>query len=146
MAGKRIRQNAGKRGGRRRTSWKPGTSGNPKGRIPLPADYKLAMEDLGPRGLQALSNIVDDPAHPNHAAVAIYAVNQWKGSPKQRTELSGPGGGPIQTKAVLTSDERRERAALLIETARARAAAATAAASSESKATADEQNAADRSD
>jgi hypothetical protein len=94
------------------------------GRPSLPADYKAAMEDLGPRGLQALANIVDDPSHPRHEHAAEYIVNRWKGTPKQRTELSGPEGGPIPVKAVRTSDEKRRRLIELAEIARRRVAAA----------------------
>ena len=83
------------------------------------------MEDVGPRGLQAISNIIDDPAHPQHATVAMYVVNRWKGTPTVKTEIGGPGGGPIPIKTVLTSDEKRARVAALIETARARVRAAS---------------------
>lgn len=41
-----------------------------------------------------------------------------------RIETSGPGGGPIAVKTVLTSDEKRARAAALMAAAGARLAAA----------------------
>jgi hypothetical protein len=100
----------GKCGGRRRTSFKPGQSGNPKGRPPLPLDYKLAMNDrIGPKGLAALEAVLDNPQHPRHEQAAEYAVNRWKGTPTVKTEVSGPDGGPLAVREVRTSDERRAR-------------------------------------
>lgn len=88
--------------------FKAGESGNPKGRPVLPSDYKEAMEDLGPRGLAALANIVDDPDHPRHEQAAEYLVNRWKGAPTQRGEISGPGGGPIDLRENhMTREEMR---------------------------------------
>jgi hypothetical protein len=103
------------------------------GRPSLPADYRAAMEDLGPRGLQALSDIVADPEHPRHEHACEYVVNRWKGTPKQRTELSGPEGGPIPVKAVRTSDEKRRRVAELAERARKLAASRVVAAARAAK-------------
>lgn len=115
---------AGKRGGRRRTSFGPGQSGNLKGRPPLPTDYKTAMHDrLGPKGLSCLEAILDKPAHPRHEQCAEYVVNRWKGTPTVKTEVSGPDGGPVAVKTVLTSGEKRARVAALIATVKARAAA-----------------------
>lgn len=90
------------------------------GRPPLPPEYKLAMEDLGPRGLQALANIIEDPTYPRHEQACEYVVNRWKGTPTTRIEQSGPGGGPIAVKTVLTSDEKRARIRALEEAARER--------------------------
>lgn len=125
-----IRRKSGKRdarGGKRRTSWKPGQSGNTKGRPLLPLDYKLAMSDrVGPKGLAALEAILDNPKHPRHEQAAEYAVNRWKGTPTVKTEISGPEGGPVAVRQVLTSDEKRARAAALIQAARDRVTAANA--------------------
>jgi hypothetical protein len=122
----RIRQITGKRdarGGKRSTSFKPGQSGNLAGRTPLPADYKVAMADrLGPKGLACLEAILDTPDHPRHEQAVEYTINRWKGTPTVRTELTGPAGGPLAIKTVLTSDEKRTRVAELLETARARVA------------------------
>lgn len=115
----------GKRGGRRRTSWGKGKSGNPKGRPPLPEDYKLAMGEIGPRALAALGLIIDNAEHPRHEQAIEYALNRWKGTPTARTEIAGPGGGPIALKTVLTSDEKRRRVAELAAVAAARVAAST---------------------
>jgi len=113
------RQKTGKtRGGRRRTSFPPGKSGNPAGRPPLPTDYKQWLNDKGgPKGLQCLEAILDDPTHPRHEQCAEYVVNQWKGTPTAKSEISGPGGGPLAVRAVLTSDEKRGRQRALAEKA-----------------------------
>jgi hypothetical protein len=127
---KPIRPKAGRakrKGHRSRTTWSKGKSGNPKGRTPLPADYKLALDDLGPRGLQALSNIIDDPSYPRHEQACEYVLNRWKGTPTVKTEMSGPGGGPIAVKTVLTSDEKRARFRQLAEKAAGLEAARLAA-------------------
>ncbi len=102
----------------------PGKSGNPKGRPPLPEDYKTFLSDrLGPKGLAALEAILDNPRHPRHEQCAEYVINRWKGTPTVKTEIAGPDGGPIAVKTVMTSDEKRARVASLIATARARARA-----------------------
>jgi hypothetical protein len=125
--GKTAKKPPAKRGGRRRTTW--GKSNPPPkspGRPPLPPDYKLAMEDLGPRAVQALSAIVDNPEHPRHEQAIEYALNRWKGTPTARTEISGPKGGPVPVNAVTTSGAKRARVGALLAAAAARVAAGAA--------------------
>lgn len=106
--------------------FKKGQSGNLLGRPPLPADWKVFVENKwGPKALRALDYILEHPEHPRFGQAAEYAFSQWKGAPKQRTELSGPGGGAIPVKAVMTSDEKRARQRHLAETATARIASGT---------------------
>jgi len=79
------------------------------------------MEDrLGPAGLAALDAILANPDHPRHEQAAEYIVNRWKGTPTARTEISGPAGGPVALKTVLTSDEKRRRIVELAALAAAR--------------------------
>ncbi len=114
MKSKKITPKSGK--GRRvgkvtRTSWKPGQSGNLKGRPPLPKDYKIAMNDrLGPKGLECLDAILHNPTHPRHEQAVEYTINRWKGTPTVKVEASGPAGGPIEVRSVkdLSSGERRK--------------------------------------
>lgn len=128
--GKKVKKAKGVRSAKGRgrgfgRPFEPGnTAGVGHGRPPIPKDYKLAMEDLGPEGVEACGNIVRDPSHPRHADVAMYLVNRWKGTPKSRTEVSAPGGGPIAVTQVTTSGTKRARAAELVAAARARVAAA----------------------
>lgn len=92
-------------------AWKPGQSGNPKGRKPLPTDYKTFLNDrLGPMGLAALESILDNKDHPRHEQAVEYTINRWKGTPTVKVETSGPAGGPIEIRSVkdLSSGERRK--------------------------------------
>lgn len=100
-----------------------GQSGNPSGRPPLSPEYKVAVEDVGKRSLQGLSNIIDDPTHVNYFQALIAGLNRWKGTPTSKSEIGGPGGGPIPFKTVLTSDEKRARFRQLAEKAAALEAA-----------------------
>lgn len=77
---------------------------------------------IGPKGLAAIESILDNPDHPRYGQTAEYAVNRWKGPPTARVEISGPAGGPMAIKTVLTSDEKRRRTAELAALAAARIA------------------------
>ena len=55
------------------------------------------------------------------------------GKPKERVELSGPAGGPIEMAQVMTSDENRQRVNQLAAIARDRMAKARAAAEPSSR-------------
>jgi len=81
--------------GPNRTSWKPGQSGNPKGRPPLPAEYKMAIESIGQKALAALDAIIDQPRHPRHEQATEYAINRWKGMPRAHQQISTPPGAPL---------------------------------------------------
>ncbi len=108
------RQKTGKKRKPNRGSFKKGKSGNAGGRPKLSPEYKLAMEDLGPRGLQALSDIIENPFHPRREHAAEYIVNRWKGTPTQRIEQSGPDGGPIAvTDLRMTREEMRREIEVL---------------------------------
>lgn len=73
---------------------------------------------MGPRALDALDAIIDDPSHPRHEQCLEYVMNRWKGAPVARAELSGPDGGPIETRdAKMTREELRRE----IERAESRA-------------------------
>jgi hypothetical protein len=127
-----------KRGGRRRTTWTKETRPRSPGRPKLPADYKAALEDMGPRGMQALQNILDNPDHPRHEQAAEYIVNRWKGTPTVKVESSGPNGGPIPVALATTSGAKRARAVALLEAAAARIAEAQAKAAAGEGAASDE--------
>lgn len=140
--GKRTRGKPGRRGGKRSTSWTKGKAPKSPGRPPLPEDYKTFLNDqLGPKGLAALDAILDDPEHPRHEQAAEYVVNRWKGTPTAKTEIAGPGGGPIPVTTEPTSGEKRARALALLARAAARVAAGAAtAAAGETPAETDEDD------
>lgn len=96
----------------------PGQSGNPSGRPKLPEDYKIAIEGIGRKALAALENIVESPNHPRHEQAVEYAINRWQGTPTTRSEVSGPGGGPVTVERMTTEEARTELAALLASAAR----------------------------
>lgn len=99
------------RGGKRRTSWKPGQSGNLKGRPPLPEDYKQAMKVLDPLATKVLEDVMSDKKHPRRQQAAEYVLNRNHGTPRTRTEVSTPVGKPIEVKVrgvrSMTTEERQ---------------------------------------
>lgn len=108
-------QPANSRVTKRRGSWKPGQSGNPNGRPKLPPEIR---EIAKAGSVKAISRAVEliDHEDPNVALKAINTVlDRGYGKPAQSHELTGPGGGPIQsmdlTKA--TDDQLEALASLL---------------------------------
>ena len=63
---------------------------------------------LGPRALEVLEEVLGGPDHPRREQAAEYVTNRWKGAPTSRSEVSGPGGGPIETRDLqMTREEMR---------------------------------------
>lgn len=127
------RQKTGKpkpRGGKRRTSWKKGQSGNLKGRPVLPEDYKAAMKILDPMATKVLQAVLDDPKHPRRQQAAEYVLNRNHGTPRTRTEVSTPIGKAIEVKVrgvrSMTTEERQKHVDELIAKRAAAAAGAGA--------------------
>jgi hypothetical protein len=88
------------RGGRRSTSFKPGTSGNPGGRPKKPggiearrivADVKALARSVAPEAVKTLRNIMNDPKAPPAARIgaATAILDRGYGRPGQSIEVSG---------------------------------------------------------
>jgi hypothetical protein len=94
--------------------FKPGQSGNPGG---VPATVQEFREEVRKRTMAVLDRLDDVLDHGTEEGIIRASrelfANAWS-KPTLRVEASGPGGGPIAIKTVLTSDERRARAAALL--------------------------------
>lgn len=86
-------------GNRKGRKFAKGVSGNPEGRPPISPEYSAAMAQLEPLSYQALGDILADPAHRDRASTARYVTDRLHGKPIQRTEVSGPDGGPMELEA-----------------------------------------------
>lgn len=97
--------------------WKPGQSGNLKGRPKIPAEYKAAIKMLDPMAGQALGDILANPKHPHRRQAAEYVWNRNHGMPRARHELSTPPGQPmelnVKRSAPTSAELRRELEALI---------------------------------
>ncbi len=79
-----------------------GQSGNPSGRPKIPAEVVEAARALTPEAIRTLAEIMQDEEAP--AAARVNAANSvldraW-GKATQPMEMSGPGGGPVQTEEI----------------------------------------------
>jgi hypothetical protein len=87
------------RGGKRSTSWQPGTSGNPDGRPIRPttierrrieADAKALARECAPEALSTLKAIMLDMKTPPAARIsAAVALDRGHGRPTQAVDVSG---------------------------------------------------------
>jgi hypothetical protein len=101
-------------GGRRSTSWRPGTSGNPGGRPRKPAtiaarktidDVKAAARELTPEALATLESVMGDEKAPPAARVTAANTILDRGWGKPGQELVHTGGGEAYDLSKLTDDE-----------------------------------------
>lgn len=105
------------------TRFAPGKSGNPGGVPKDVAEYRALMRARVGVMLERLDDLLEHGTE-DGLKFAIREVNTNAfPRPVQSIELAGPDGGAIPVKAVLTSEEKRARAAELIAAAAARAAA-----------------------
>jgi len=84
---------------RRGGSFKKGQSGNPSGRPKLTLEFKLRIKELSPKALDTLEDVLTNPDYPAPSRVkaAETILAYAEGRPTERVELSGPGGGAMQT-------------------------------------------------
>jgi hypothetical protein len=77
--------------------FRPGKSGNPKGRPPLPEEVRNYARLYSIEALDALVKLIRAKKTPAGArAMAIeLLLNRGNGKPRQELELSGPGGKPL---------------------------------------------------
>ena len=86
--------------------FKPGKSGNPKGRPKLPEGLKEAFRAECQGSLDLLVDIRDqkDAKNQDRIKAAIAILDRGLGKPAQAVELTGPEGGPIETAVHVTPD------------------------------------------
>lgn len=86
------------------TAFKPGQSGNPAGRKPLPADIKALAAKYAPDAFRAIVEISQDKAHPQRLAAAKEVCDRAWGKPVQAIE-NGPDSAPFLIKIVRLEDD-----------------------------------------
>lgn len=83
-------------------AWPKGTSGNPRGRPRLTgpeAEAKALLRQAGPRAVIRLTELMESADETVAARAAIGILSKlWPTG--VAVEVSGPGGGPIQTSAL----------------------------------------------
>lgn len=111
-------QNKQKNGKRKanRGSIKPGETRNPGGRPKLPAEVKAELELIrGPLTLKAIRTLERNMDSAD-GMVSNVAAREWlkktlpDGAVTLQLEVSGPEGGPVETKVVTLDDSPRSLA------------------------------------
>lgn len=102
---------AAKRNGKPRgRPFQPGESGNPGGRPKLPEEVRAELDTMrGPLTLKAIKTLERNMDSPD-GMVSNVAAREWlkktlpDGAVPIRLEVSGPDGGPVETKVVTLDD------------------------------------------
>lgn len=86
----------------------PGVSGNPAGRPLSPVAQIIAKSNNGERMVALLLSIVDGKGKPkprwsDRIEAARLLLDRGWGRPLQTTEVTGPGGGPIQSLNIMAT-------------------------------------------
>jgi len=134
-------------------AWRKGQSGNPAGRTPTAIKYERPIRRAEKQIVDRLPWLIDKQFElaegvtiqiedddgdrhiyqrpPDRQAIE-YLLNRIMGKPTEREEVSGPGGGPLQTEEMGLSDsDRASRILALVQRARERAIDAAVAAMSD---------------
>lgn len=94
-----------------KTAWKKGQSGNPGGRPRIVAEVREYAQQRSKEAIDKLWDLATDVEQPGATRVSALKeiLDRGLGRPVQATEISGPNGGPIETKDVnldgLSDDE-----------------------------------------
>jgi hypothetical protein len=116
------RQKTGKRGGRRRTTWEPGVpSPNKDGRPKKDFDLVTRCRELTPAIIEHYGQMGANAITGADVMAGKVVVEYGNDKPRQRTEITGKGGGPIQF-----ADEKLTREEMKREISRLEAEAAAA--------------------
>jgi hypothetical protein len=111
----------------KKTRWKKGQSGNPAGRKKRDAlideflESVVGAKDSRERRLALLERMFTsamNPSRKDHAKLLEMWVHLYWGKPRERIEMSGPGGKPIESADVTprrrpTTGEMRKRIEIL---------------------------------
>jgi hypothetical protein len=79
---------ASKRGGLRRSSWKPGQSGNPNGRPKPDVDIAALAREHGPKCVQVVVRLLASGDEKIRLAAAIALLDRGFGRPKQEMDIN----------------------------------------------------------
>jgi hypothetical protein len=72
-----------------RSAWKPGQSGNPKGRPPPEVDITELARKHGPRCIEVVARLLTDKDRKLRLAAATALLDRGFGRPKQEIEAHG---------------------------------------------------------
>ena len=73
-------------------SWKPGQSGNPKGRAPAPVDIAELARVHGPRCIEVAAELLDDADPRIRLGALVALLDRGFGKPRQTVETIDPAG------------------------------------------------------
>jgi hypothetical protein len=76
---------------RRRGGWKPGQSGNPKGRPRPLVDIAALAREHGPRCIKVIADMLDDPDSRVRVSAATVLLDRGFGRPNQNVTATGDG-------------------------------------------------------
>jgi hypothetical protein len=108
-----------KRGSVKRTSFKPGISGNPGGRPKkaetiemrkIIADAKELAKEMTPKAMKALEDVLDSETAPPAAKVSAASVILDRGWGKPKQSIEGQVGLTLE-RMILLATEREEQQA-----------------------------------
>jgi hypothetical protein len=71
-------------------SWKPGQSGNPRGRLPAPVDIAALARVHGPRCIEVAVELLDDADSRIRLGALTALLDRGYGKPKQSIETNDP--------------------------------------------------------
>jgi HEAT repeat protein len=70
------------------TRFKPGQSGNPGGRKPLPEELKARLRDLSPKAVDALEQALESADDRVRISAATALLDRAYGKPQQQTDVN----------------------------------------------------------
>lgn len=69
-------------------NWKKGVSGNPGGRQAVPDEVKQAFDEMTPRAVAKLSELIDDPDADIALKAVIHVLDRRLGKPRQAIDVT----------------------------------------------------------
>jgi hypothetical protein len=102
-------------------AWKPGQSGNPRGRPPAPVDIAALAREHGPRCIAVAAELLDDPDSRIRLGALTALLDRGFGKPRQTIETNDPASPGLLhllaaetiSQQIVEAFERREQPATI---------------------------------